>query len=508
MINQISNDPTSLVFEGHIVLDQASLVQKCPLATKSDFWIELEMQKTIRGTVVYLLVQDSAKMSKELRENLDQIRPISFDNPDDVRTMLRYSSEPIGLADSKLYKLADVNKSLESSKNSNALKSELCDLVECGSLKIDKLAQIVIVPDAMTYFSRFDGVTLDDLESFFKLDGNVDGALWILNRLQESGVLERQTVQMTRLTRDDNIWKSLVECHLGKNAKSPAKEDSKQLKLMYEYAGLLSEIRNEPRYLNITKELLKSHCKITLNDDIDMLHAHLESEKILETYLYTIWRLKSKLNCARLPACIADRVDEFLADRFSYTFALEKICLSLEEANRAGTNPSPSQVFLCENPFREVFADFVNSGLAMPSRICVTTDTIDDIEFDEIGQDQGDGGKSIRAVVMANRLKLYDQTDSHMELLPLAAYVREHGFMPDSDLNNIINNGLKMVVGLRRNTTSTYLLGKVVGAFASCWNGISTVASAIGSFGYSIAKFISILHIFFFYFRRKKIWID
>ena len=76
MINQISKDPTSQAFEGHIILDQTSLVQKCPLATKSDFWVELEMQKTVQGTIVCLLVQNSSKMSEELRKHVDHLKPI------------------------------------------------------------------------------------------------------------------------------------------------------------------------------------------------------------------------------------------------------------------------------------------------------------------------------------------------------------------------------------------------------------------------------------------------
>lgn len=208
--------------------------------------------------------------------------------------------------------------------------------------------------------------------------------------------------------------------------------------------GILQEIKNQPRLLNLSRDVLKSYCKFSINEDhtfaLDKLYAYLETQELIEPYLYNIWRLNSRLDCFSLPDCIADQVDEFLADRFAYSFALEKICQSLEVANKA-QSPVPSQVFLPEHPFREVARDMVNSGLAMPARICITTKEIDEtLDF----EDYGDHADTIKSIVYSSRLKLCDQTDYHMELVPFTNYVRDQGLFVDANLNNIINNGLKV----------------------------------------------------------------
>lgn len=157
--------------------------------------------------------------------------------------------------------------------------------------------------------------------------------------------------------------------------------------------------------------------------------------------------------------------------------------MSLEEANKDAT-PKPSQVFLPENPFRDIAADLVRCGLAMPARICASSEIIEDIDFDGF-----ENAEPIRSVVYSNRIKLYDQTDFHMELLPLASYARDQGFLVDSDLNSIISNGLKLVVARKKQTTSSFLLNKILAVASSCWNAIKFVANKIGSFCYSVVKF-------------------
>ena len=470
----MSEDPTSLISDNRTVLNTSSLIDKCPLSSKSDFWLELEAQHIVRDQVICLMVSDFSLLSKELSQHLKTLKPYTIDNPDDIRTLLRYSSEA---TESVLYKIEDINNIVD--KNSK-LWTEINELVNSGGLKLDKLAQILIVPETMTYFSKFDGVTLEDLKVFFNLDNR--GAAWILNTLEHNGILKLETVQMMRLTSDSSKWETLVRSHLNKDAKPPQKNDSIELKLMYANAGYLQRIKNDTRLLNVSKEVIQSFCKLT-QGTLDQFYDHLVKEKLLEPYLYNIWRQNSKLDCSSLPLSIADNIDEFLADRFAYSFALENICLSLEEANK-DPMPTATQVFLPENPFREVSTDLVNSGLAMPSRICVSTETINDIDFDEL-----ENSETIKSVFYSNRFKLYDQTDYHMEMVPLSVYMQENGFLVDSDLNNIINNGLKMVIGRRRETTASLLLNDVISAFAFCWNKIKTAANAVTSFCYSVVKF-------------------
>ncbi|CAF3995174.1 unnamed protein product, partial [Rotaria magnacalcarata] len=86
----------------------------------------------------------------------------------------------------------------------------------------------------------------------------------------------------------------------------------------------------------------------------------LTEQKLLEQYLYNISRLNSKLDCSSLPRCIADR--------FTYTFALEELCQSLKAVTEE-TEINPRQLLLPENPITEFYEDLFHCGLAMPSKI-------------------------------------------------------------------------------------------------------------------------------------------
>lgn len=273
MLKEIAENPTSLKFEKYVVLDPSSLIESCPLSTKSEFWVELESQHTLKNTVVCLFVQDQSVLSSKLAEELNKLEPFSLENPDDVRTLLRYSSQ---VSPGTLYKLDEVKKHLED--KSDELMIELNQLVSTGRLKLDKLAQIRIVPKEMTYFSRFDGITFDDLREYFRLDTN--GAAWILNNLQENGVLELETVKMMRFTRDNDKWESHVRSLLKDDAKPPTEGSSNEFKLLYKNAGALQTIKNTSRILNVSKDVIKSFCKVP-DDTLDAFYSYLENEKIL-----------------------------------------------------------------------------------------------------------------------------------------------------------------------------------------------------------------------------------
>ena len=146
-------------------------------------------------------------------------------------------------------------------------------------------------------------------------------------------------------------------------------------------------------------------------------------------------------------------VDEFLADRFAYTFALEEVCQSLEKANK-DLVPKPSQIFLPENPFREFSRDMINYGLVVPSRIFVTSQTIEDLDYSDFGEFK----EKVKNVVIENRIKLYDQTDYHMELASFSDFVLEQGLPVDASVKNMISNGLKLVITRQNESVQLDLL--------------------------------------------------
>lgn len=63
-------------------------------------------------------------------------------------------------------------------------------------------------------------------------------AAWILNTLTFKGVLALETVQMERLTADDDKWNTLVRSHLDNNdTEAPRETDPLEVRLMFENAG-------------------------------------------------------------------------------------------------------------------------------------------------------------------------------------------------------------------------------------------------------------------------------
>jgi hypothetical protein len=466
LIKRLSEDPASLFYENHTVLDQAQLIEHCPLSTKSEFWVELEAQNVLYDPVVCVAINDWSVISPELTELLKNQNAYIDKNNDEARTLLRYSSEvELGA----LYKLEEVQEAI---KDKPSLITELNKHVDNEAIKLDKFSRILIVPEDLTYFSDFDGVTLDDLKEFFDLDDQ--SAAWIMNILEETGVLKLQIVQMTRFTTNNQIWTN-------------NNMELLESKLLIENAGILQAIKDNRKILNVTKEVIGQFCRIPDGPEkeqtLDKFYTYLQ-KKVLETFCYNIWRLNSKLDCSSLPPCIAGPIDEFLADRFAYTFALEEICLSLEKAFQHPL-PTPSQVFLPENPFREFYEDLINFGLAIPPRILVTSETIDDIDFEDY-----EFAETIKSVIHSNRLKLYDQTYYHMGLVSFSTYVRDQGFLVDSDLNNIINNGLKVVVARKNETSGSWLINKIIGFASGVWNQIKKVANSITSFCYSAVQFV------------------
>ena len=477
----MSKDPSSLLFEDHSVLQRPLILENCPLSSKSEFWTELEQQNALYDTDFYLLIQDQSALSNEALQIFDILKPYLLTNPEQARTLLQYSN----MVDiSAMYKFSEVQDLMAKNKKFN---DEVNELIEKEKVKLDKIANILIIPKDISYFSRFDGVTADDLKQYFNLTDQ--GAGWILNYLRENGILQLQTVKMTKLTSNNETWTSLVRSHLKDGAPQPKETDPLELKLLYNNAGTLQQVKDNTKLLNVTEEVIQFYCQVPPNTDkqeaLKKFYAYLNEKNILEPYLYSIWRLDSKLDCSSLPRCIADQIEAFLSDRFAYTFALEDLCFSLEAATK-DPQPALHRLFLPENPFAEVFDDFVNCGLAMPPRLCTSVDDLGDFDYEDFKHEE-----TIKSIVHSNRLKLYDQTDYHMDLLPFATYVLDQGFPIDSDLRAIISNGLKVVVTKKKEKPGWWLLNKTISAAAWCWSGIKSAASAVISFGYSAVQFLA-----------------
>jgi hypothetical protein len=217
----------------------------------------------------------------------------------------------------------------------------------------------------MSYFSDFDGLTKDDLKDYFSLDDT--GAGWILHILKENQILQLKTVEMKRFDLP-NILKKLEE--------KPKDTDSDELKLVYKDIKVIKELIKNKKLLNITQDLTQFFFKI-LEEKNKKLYDFSIENKFLVPYEYKIWRLNSKIDCSCLPPCVADHIDELLADRFTYSFALEELCLSLEKANKEPLLNTLRQIFIAENPFNELYDDFIHYGLAIPSRILTSSENFE-----------------------------------------------------------------------------------------------------------------------------------
>ena len=240
------------------------------------------------------------------------------------------------------------------------------------------------------------------------------------------------------------------------------------MKFLYENAGILQQLKDNHKLLNVTQDVhvINRYCRVSQKrnkeEALKKFYAYLNQEKILEPYVFSIWRLDSKLDCSSLPPCITNHLEEFLSDRFAYTFALEELCQSVEVANNDPA-PASNRVFLPETPFGSIFTDSINSGLAMPSRFVSSTKFLDEIDYNDFQHPE-----IIQTKVTSNRMKLYDRTDYHLELIPFSTYVLDQELLIDSDLKSIIDNGLKAVIAKKKEKTGWCLLMKLVAGVSWC----------------------------------------
>uniref|UniRef100_A0AC35FYN1 Chloroplast protein-transporting ATPase n=2 Tax=Panagrolaimus sp. PS1159 TaxID=55785 RepID=A0AC35FYN1_9BILA len=484
LVNSIKNNPQGQSFDDNIVFDKWFIFENAPLSTRGQFWSEMEQQKAFYNTEMFVCVRDKTKLSQTIRNLLEELNP--YEIPlESLKYTVRYSDEKeLGI----LYKAKAVNDLIG---NDEEIRKEFDKEIKNENLKLDKFADILITKDSVGFFSEFDGVTIEDLKEYFNID--LIGATWILNILRDKGCLKLQKLKMTRFTENEKLWNELVRIHLSDNAIKPNDGAETGIKMLFEYAGILQQIKNNNKLLNVTVDIIQHFCNLQFpnNDEeneektntAQIFYDYLIQQKILEPYYYEIWRINSKLDCSSLPNCISLKIDEFLADRFAYSFALEDLCLAIEQSHQR-PNVEPHKIFLPENPYTEIFGDFVESGIAVPSRITSNNKELELFDYDDFKQSE-----LIKEIIYQNRPKIFDQTHYHFELTSFASYVLEQNFQIDSDIRAIMDNGLKVVIGRKKEKGSWGIINQIVAAAAFCWNKIKAAAAACCNFGYSVVKF-------------------
>ena len=232
-------------------------------------------------------------------------------------------------------------------------------LIESNVLKHDWIGQLnVNILHRIGYLDTFDGITTDDIANFFDID--FKSAAWIIDLLIENGVLEHDAMEMHRFTKDDQLWNDRVTIHMNKHQKN-------ETNLIAKYADSLTEIKNLPILKNVTKTIIKYYCKISDQDQLCKFFELLKQEKLLKPIFFTKFRLYDKLHFSRLSACVANEIDEFLSNRFAYSFALEHLCLGLDDSKVDPT--TPKRLFLQDNPHKEFYEELLSSGIEIESCI-------------------------------------------------------------------------------------------------------------------------------------------
>ncbi|KAE9548611.1 hypothetical protein FO519_008177 [Halicephalobus sp. NKZ332] len=225
-----------------------------------------------------------------------------------------------------------------------------------------------------------------------------------------------------------------------------------------------------------------THQSLQMTQDLATeLYDYLVKENLLESYVYNIWRLESKLDCSSLPKCIANEIDEFLADRFAFTFALENLMESVD--NSLIDTDTKKQICLPMDPTADLINDLSELGLAMPQRIY--KDEWELIDFDDYNEHE----ETLRAIFCSNRFKLRDQTDYHLAVTSFEKYARNSGFFPDAEMKAIVENGIRVVITEKTEDEGWSLMNSFIKCVAKCWNGVKSAAKAVTNFGYQVIKF-------------------
>ncbi|CAF4393677.1 unnamed protein product, partial [Didymodactylos carnosus] len=362
--------------------------------------------------------------------------------------------------------------------NDKKYLKELEDLVKSKVIRHDWIGQInVNVLRRIGYFDTFDGVTTTDIKDFFDID--LVSAAWIIDVLTEHGVVKRDTREMHQLTQDDQLWKEKVEVYANK-------EITDETNLIAKHADNLIKIRNLPILKNVTPGIIAHYCVFADNDQLLTFFKLLKDENLLVPFFFTKFRLYGKLDCSCLPSSIANEIDEFLSDRFAYSFALEHLCIALDKSIHDPT--TPKKLFLQENPQDELYEELLSSGVGQQS--CISQE-----DYLFLDLDQHKYKDELIAVINTHRTKLWDQTHYHMEFVPFATYFTAQGYTIDSDTKAIIENGLLMVISKTGESVGwslqNFVIKNVVKASKAVWSQVKAVGNFFYSIGSGICNFVS-----------------
>lgn len=483
-IDNMKNDPRSQTFNKDTELDVNIMIEHAKLSYRIDFWMQLrklnvfihakenqedseefELEERIKHVI---LIDNDYK--EKIPEWLAKLTPVPKPDLETSRYQIRLSNE---IEHGLMYDFLDILNDCDPK-----CINEIENLVKSNVLRHDWIGQInTKVLRRIGYLDRFDGITTIDIADFFDIDH--ESAAWIIDLLIENGVLKRDTVPMHRFTKDEKLWHEKVAIHMDKGHKD-------ETNLIIKHADGLVHIRNQKLLKNITTGMIDHFCKIGNREQLFKFFELLKNEKLLEPIFFTKFRLYGKLDCSCLPSCIANEIDELLNDRLAYSFALEHLCVGLDDSMVDPT--APKKLFLQENAANEFYEELLNSGIGIKSHISEEDYQLLDLDFYQYRDE-------LKEVISNHRTKLWDQTHYHMEFLPSAAYFAAQGYTIDTDSKAIIENGLLMVISKRREdliwSAQNTVIKNVVKAGKAVWSATKSVGNWFYSIGSSICQFVS-----------------
>jgi hypothetical protein len=484
LIENIKNDSRAQSFGNDTELDISIMSAHVKLAHRIGFWMQLKKlnvfvhaksnqkeneKMELEERIQHVVLVDGDNINK-IPQWMKKLEPVPKPDLETSRYQIRLSNETEhGL----MYNFDEIEKSC-----SQDCINEMEQLIELKVLKHDWIGQLNMkVLHHLGYLDTFDGITTDDIAHFFNIEAT--SAAWIIDLLIENGVLKRDTMAMHRFTKDEQLWDEKVTIHRNK-------EEKETSNLIAKHAENLTTIRNLPILKNITTGIIDYYCKMGDHDQLNTFFKLLKDEKLLEPIFFTKFRLYGKIDCFFLPSCIGNEIEEFLSDRLAYSFALEHLCLALDESK---VNPTtPKKLFLPDHPQKEFYEELLSSGIGIESRI-----SQEDYSFVDFNHYQYKD--EILNVINNHRTKLWDQTHYHMEFVSFASYFSAQGNTIDSDTKAIIENGLSMVISKRDDSIGWSLQNatiKTVTAIGkSIWSGVKSVGNWFYSIGSSFCEFIS-----------------
>ncbi|CAJ0948106.1 unnamed protein product, partial [Mesorhabditis belari] len=367
-----------------------------------------------------------------------------------------------GIQENRLYYKADDLKEIEE------IEGKMMDEF-IGEIDITMLRRF-------SYFSDFDGVQVDELAEYFEIPA--DGAAWLLRSLEEMGVFEQRMETRVQFTPNDELWKNKVLIFL--EAKKNEEKNGNPIRAV---ASALENLRRIKDLQHLSIELLKYVTELKEDDDVERLYDHLMKEKLIEEYIHSCFRLNSRLDVSSLPASISDQVGLYLMSKFAYSFALERLCVDIDNGN--AQKVMFHSIFLPEYPHKQFFD-------SLKSQEVISSQRIVSKEYQNIDEDLFEELDEIKGTLREHASKLLDQTGYHLTLLPLENYILGRSETLNSEIRFVSDKGLKLVVGVGESGLGWKILTNVVGAVVTAVRTAVSKIKAFGSWAYGIGS--SIVH--------------